>query len=95
MLRKLLAITSISAALTATSQAAGLTSHAPVITPDWWPLPITNSMLMVIMVAVLLVLVCQAATKKMTLIPSGLQNFVEWAVESLYSFLEGILGEQF
>ena len=29
----------------------------------------------------------------MALDPSGLQNFVEWLVESLYDFLEGILGK--
>jgi len=93
MLRTLLASVSFLAISTATGSAAGLTTHAPVLTPDWWPLPITNSMIMVWMVVIGLVLVCQAATKKMTLIPTGLQNGVEWLVESLYNFLEGILGE--
>jgi len=50
-------------------------------------------MVMVWMVVIGLVVVAQLATRKMTLIPSGLQNFVEWVVEALYNFLEGILGE--
>ena len=71
---------------------SGLPENAVVLTPDGWPLPITNSMVMVWMVVIGLIVVCQLATRKMKLIPSGLQNFVEWIVEALYSFLEGILG---
>jgi F-type H+-transporting ATPase subunit a len=56
------------------------------------PFLITNSMLMIWLVAGFLILVAQLATRKLTLIPTGLQNFVEWIVESLYTFLEGILG---
>ncbi len=56
-------------------------------------LPITNSMLMVWFAAILIILFCRVATKKMQLVPAGLQNFAEWIVESLYSFLEGILGK--
>ena len=70
-----------------------LTQHAVVLTPDWCPFEVTNSMLMLWIVVALLVFVCQVATRKMRLIPGGLQNFVEWIVESLYNFLEGILGE--
>lgn len=54
---------------------------------------ITNSMVMVWIVAAFLILVAQLATRKMAVVPSGLQNFVEWTVESLYDFLEGILGK--
>ncbi|MFK7850995.1 MAG: F0F1 ATP synthase subunit A [Akkermansiaceae bacterium] len=57
------------------------------------PFEITNSMIMIWIVAALIILVAQMATRKMALIPSGLQNTVEWLVESLYKFLEGILGE--
>jgi F-type H+-transporting ATPase subunit a len=39
------------------------------------------------------VLFCQAATKKMALIPQGFQNFAEWAIESLYDFLSGLMGK--
>ncbi len=57
------------------------------------PLVLTNSMLMVWIVAAVIILVAQAATRKLALVPAGLQNFVEWLVESLYVFLEGILGK--
>lgn len=57
------------------------------------PIAISNSMLMVWIVAAVIILVAQLATRNITLIPSGLQNFVEWLVESLYNFLEGILGK--
>lgn len=54
---------------------------------------VTNSMIMVWIVAAFIIGVAQLATKKMAVVPSGLQNFVEWLVESLYHFLEGILGK--
>ena len=57
---------------------------------DW--LPISNSMVMVWMAVGVIVLFCRMATGKMTLVPAGLQNFAEWAVESLYSFLENLMG---
>lgn len=52
----------------------------------------TNSTIMVWIAVGLIVLFCRAATRKMALVPSGFQNFAEWAVESLYDFLEGLLG---
>ncbi|MEX1049469.1 MAG: F0F1 ATP synthase subunit A [Akkermansiaceae bacterium] len=55
-------------------------------------LPITNSMLMVWLAVGLIVLFCRMATRKMSLVPVGLQNFAEWAVESLYDFLVGLMG---
>lgn len=57
------------------------------------PLPVTNSMIMVWIVAAVIIVVAQLATRDLKLVPSGLQNFVEWLVESLYNFLEGILGK--
>lgn len=57
------------------------------------PLPVTNSMIMVWIVAAAIILVAQLATRDIKLIPGRLQNFVEWLVESLYNFLEGILGK--
>jgi F-type H+-transporting ATPase subunit a len=56
------------------------------------PLVVTNSMIMLWIVAGVIILVAQLATRDLKLIPSGLQNFVEWLVESLYNFFEGILG---
>ena len=43
---------------------------------------ITNSIIMVWLVALIIIVVCQLATRKMTLVPSGLQNLVEWLVET-------------
>ncbi len=54
--------------------------------------PITNSMVVTWIVAIALIVFAQIATRNMKEIPSGLQNFWEWMVESLYNFLEGIIG---
>ena len=54
--------------------------------------PITNSMIVSWIVALGLIVFAQAATRKMKQVPEGAQNFLEWLVESLYSFLEGIIG---
>jgi F-type H+-transporting ATPase subunit a len=54
--------------------------------------PITNSMVVSWMVALGLILFAQAATRRMKQIPTGAQNFLEWLVEGLYKFLEGIIG---
>ena len=55
-------------------------------------LPITNSMVVSWIVAVGLIVFAQAATRQMERVPAGAQNFWEWLVESLYGFLEGIIG---
>jgi F-type H+-transporting ATPase subunit a len=57
---------------------------------DW--LPISNSMIMVWIAVGLIVVFCRVATGKMSMIPAGAQNFAEWIVESLYSFLENLMG---
>jgi F-type H+-transporting ATPase subunit a len=74
-------------------QAAGDGGHH-VLPLNAQPLfgPFTNSTIMVWIAVGLIVLFCQAATRKMTLVPSGFQNFAEWIVESLYDFLEGLMG---
>jgi len=56
------------------------------------PLMVTNSMVMMWIAVLLLIAIVQLGTRNMKLIPRGMQNFLEWLVESLYSFLEGILG---
>lgn len=55
-------------------------------------LPITNSMLVTWIVALGLILFARYATRQIRPVPEGAQNFWEWLVESLYNFLEGILG---
>lgn len=79
----------------AASAAAGhqlpLYSHSPFEgTPFFW---VTNSMIMVWMGALLIFLFCKIATTKMSIVPSGLQNFAEWLIESLYNFFGTILGD--
>src|SRR5262245_1259450 len=54
--------------------------------------PITNSMVFTWIVALVLILFVQTATRNMKRVPSGAQNLLEWLVESLYGFLEGLLG---
>jgi F-type H+-transporting ATPase subunit a len=69
----------------------GLSSYAV----DLWqvgPLAITNSMLVTWMVAAVLILFAQVATRNIREVPSGVQNFWEWLVESLYQFLEDVIG---
>ncbi|MCH2063187.1 MAG: F0F1 ATP synthase subunit A [Roseibacillus sp.] len=56
-------------------------------------IPITNSMVMVWVVAGVLILAAWLATRRMQLVPGKLQNFVEWLVESLINFFTGIMGE--
>jgi F-type H+-transporting ATPase subunit a len=58
------------------------------------PLPINNSMLLTWIVTALLIVVARLATQRMKETPEGLQNFVEWVVESLRNFLESILGRE-
>ena len=86
--------------------AAGQTAQAPV-TPELeehgpsqkaveiarpFGFPITNSMVASWIVAVGLIVFAQVATRHMKLLPDGIQNFWEWMVEGLYTFLEGIIG---
>jgi F-type H+-transporting ATPase subunit a len=54
--------------------------------------PITNSMVVSWIVALGLIIFAQVSTRKMKQVPEGAQNFLEWLVESLYGFLEGIIG---
>jgi F-type H+-transporting ATPase subunit a len=54
--------------------------------------PITNSMVVSWMVALALIVFAQFATRRMKSVPEGVQNFWEWLVEGLYTFLEGIIG---
>ncbi len=49
-------------------------------------------MLVTWIVALVLIVIAQLATRTMKPVPDGLQNFFEWLVESLYGFLEGIIG---
>jgi F-type H+-transporting ATPase subunit a len=54
--------------------------------------PVTNSMIVTWIVTIGLIVFAQLATRNMKQVPEGAQNFLEWLVESLYGFLEGLLG---
>ena len=56
------------------------------------PLPVTNSMLVTWVVALVLIVFAQFAMRRPKQVPEGAQNFWEWMVESLYKFLENIIG---
>ncbi|HVJ83475.1 MAG TPA: F0F1 ATP synthase subunit A, partial [Planctomycetia bacterium] len=56
--------------------------------------PVTNSMIVTWAVAAGLILFARAATRKMEPVPAGAQNVAEWLVESLYDFLEGVIGKR-
>ena len=59
---------------------------------DQWGGFITNSMVVSWIVAIGLIIFARAATRDMKHVPSGAQNLMEWLVESLYGFLETIIG---
>lgn len=56
--------------------------------------PITNSMLVTWIVALGIIVFARFATRQLRDVPEGAQNFWEWLVESLYEFLEGIIGHE-
>jgi len=75
----------------AESHEAGLSAKAVPLF-KLGPLVVTNSMVVIWVVALGIIFLAQMATKGAQLVPSGLQNFVEWMVGSLFEFFEGILG---
>ncbi|MCR4440228.1 MAG: hypothetical protein QHJ34_13010 [bacterium] len=56
------------------------------------PLQVTNTLLTALLVDVILVALALAATRRIRLVPSGLQNFVEWVIETLYRLTESVAG---
>ncbi|MFM2294482.1 MAG: synthase subunit [Verrucomicrobiota bacterium] len=69
----------------------GLPPAAPVFSVG--PIQFTSSTVITWIVAAFLILVAQLATRKVQLVPSGLQNFMEWLVEGMYDFFSEILGK--
>ena len=53
----------------------------------------TNSMIVTWLVALGIIVFAQFATRKIKDVPEGAQNFWEFLVESLYNFLESIVGK--
>jgi F-type H+-transporting ATPase subunit a len=55
---------------------------------------VTNSMLASWIVALAVIVFAQIATRNIRTVPTGAQNFWEWLVQSLYNFLESIIGRE-
>lgn len=96
MNRILLLIAAIFSASLAPSVAAEAHDHLPASAETlfefgWFKF--TNSTLMMLIVSVFLIVVAQIATRNITIVPTKLQNFVEWVLESLINFLASVLGE--
>jgi hypothetical protein len=71
--------------------AHGLPQHAVEIGRPFG-FPITNSMVVTWIATLGLIVLARAATRRMSEVPGPTQNFMEWLVESLYGFLESIIG---
>lgn len=56
-------------------------------------LGITSPMITSTVITLILCVVAILSTRHMELVPSGLQNVMEWAVEGLYNFFSNITGE--
>jgi len=67
-------------------------SPKPVEVVRVFGFPITNSLILSWIVGLGLIIFVQITTFRMKPIPDGPQNLLEWLVESLYGFLEGLLG---
>ena len=79
------------AALLAAPAEHGLSQKAVEIARPFG-FPITNSMVVTWITALAVVVFAQLATRRMQQVPDGAQNFLEWLVEGLYTFLENLLG---
>jgi F-type H+-transporting ATPase subunit a len=81
----------VAAAASAGSEEHTLTQDALEIARPFG-FPITNSMVVTWIVAALLIVFARIATRDMKQVPDGAQNLLEWLIDGLYGFLEGIIG---
>jgi F-type H+-transporting ATPase subunit a len=86
------AVAEVAHATAAHAEHHGLPPAAPVFSVG--PLQFTSSTVITWIVALVLIAIAQLATRKIQLVPSGLQNFMEWLVEGLYGFFGEILGDK-
>lgn len=68
-----------------------MTEHIVLAPAQLGHLPITNTLLASLLACAILIIVAYKGTRNMALVPSGLQNFLEFAVETLYDLIESIL----
>jgi len=55
--------------------------------------PVTNTLLATLLADITLLAIVIAVNRQMKLVPSGLQNLVEWFIESFYNMVEEIAGD--
>lgn len=72
----------------------GLPQSAVEVARPFGLFPITNSMVVTWIVALVLIVFARTATREMKQVPSGAQNVFEWLVSGLHGFLEGVLGRR-
>src|SRR5476649_1533978 len=72
---------------------AGLTKY-PVPLIRIFGFDINNSMVSAMVVTAIVIAFVQVSMRAPKLIPSGMQNFVEWLVESMINFLDNLLGHE-
>src|SRR5476651_339015 len=69
-------------------------SAAPVPLVSIFGFEINNSMVAAGIASLLVIVVVQTAMRAPKLVPSGLQNLVEWIVEVMSNFLETVVGRE-
>ncbi|MGZ5504149.1 MAG: F0F1 ATP synthase subunit A [Chthoniobacterales bacterium] len=80
-----------------TAHATSEEHHLPLAPPPLFKirkLTVTSSMVVTWVVAAGIIFFAQLATRNIKAVPTGLQNFWEWLVESLYNFLESMIGRE-
>jgi F-type H+-transporting ATPase subunit a len=77
-----------------TAAALEAMSPKPVDLFSIFGFPISNSMIAEAIAVIVVVTVIQIAMRKPQLVPSGLQNFVEWLVELIANFVENLAGHK-
>ena len=55
---------------------------------------ISNGMITSAAITIILTVIAVASGRRLQTVPSGFQNFAEWAIGSLYNFFEGIMGKK-
>ena len=55
--------------------------------------PITNALLTTYLVMAILIIFSIAATRQLSLVPTGLQSIAELLVGGLYDFFHGVIGD--
>ncbi|MBI4331977.1 MAG: F0F1 ATP synthase subunit A [Chloroflexi bacterium] len=58
------------------------------------PLPVTNTLFAALLTTIVLLLLFGLGTRKMSLVPKGVQNLLEMVVETLMNFVESVAGKE-